>query len=471
MKHMRTALVSLLGLLLAPLLPAEGAAPQRIEQGNLIFDGIPAADPAEAAGLGRWLEARNAGFLDWLADGSLVITTRFGNTAQLHRVRAPLGMREQLTFETEPVSSAVAHPYDVNTLLYLKDVGGNENMQIWRRDLTTSRDQLLTDGRSLNGQPVFAHDGKRIAFYSNARDGASYDVYQRDITGSAAPRLVVAGGSDALYVQDWSLDDRQLAIIRYTSSTSSQLLLADVASGALTPVEPAADHQGGPMSVAQARFSRDGRGLFFLSDRGGEFSALHFLDIYTHELRTLTPDTRWDVERFDLSTDGRFIAYTRNEAGFDRLVLHDLRQQADILLPPLPSGSVISAIGFDRGSRQLAVAAETAQSPLDVYVYRIEPAAGDVAALPAVTLARWTQSELGPIPAASLVPARLVSFPTWDRAGNQPRMLSAFVFSPATPGPHRRGRRWPGPVRSPAGSASSRPRPVRTGPAPRPGRP
>ncbi len=85
----------------------------------------------------------------------------------------------------------MAHPYDANLLLYLKDRGGDENMQIWLRNLRSNEDRLLTDGKSLHGSPVFAHDGKRIAYYSNARDGASYDICIRDISGSAAPRLLV----------------------------------------------------------------------------------------------------------------------------------------------------------------------------------------------------------------------------------------------------------------------------------------
>jgi dipeptidyl aminopeptidase/acylaminoacyl peptidase len=434
MKHTRFASI-LATLVLAPLLLAQQAAAERIEQGNLIFDGIPAQGPAESVLLARWLESRSAGLVDWLADGSLVIATRFGNTAQLHRVRAPLSMREQLTFEAEPVTAGEAHPYDANLLLYLKDRGGDENMQLWLRNLRDNTDRLLTDGKSLNGAPVFAHDGKRIAFYGNARDGASYDIYTTDITGSAAPQLLVTGGSDALEVQDWSLDDQRLAIIRYTSITNSQLLIADSLSGALTRIEPAANHQGGTVSVAGAKFSRDGRGLYFLSDRGGEFMALHYLDLRTNEIRTLTPDTRWDVERFALSQDGRFIAYTRNEGGFDRLVLHDLRLKADILLPSLPAGAVISAIRFDRTGQQLAVSMESALSPADVYVYRIEAAAAN-AAVPDVKLTRWTQSELGPIDAAKLVPAQLVEFPTWDNAGARRRARSAFVYKPRTAGPH-----------------------------------
>jgi dipeptidyl aminopeptidase/acylaminoacyl peptidase len=431
MKHNRSLVLAT--LLLAPVLLAQQAATGRVEQGNLVFDGIPVRDPAESATLARWLESRSAALLDWLADGSLVIATRFGDTAQLHRVRTPLGARQQLTFETEPVTSAVAHPHDANLLLYLKDRGGDENMQIWQRDLRDGTDRLLTDGKSLNGSPVFAHDGKRIAFNSNARDGASYDIWLRDTTANAEPRLLVQGGSDSLEVQDWSLDDRRLALIRYTSSTNSQLLLADVASGTLTRIEPAGD-RGGNVSVAQARFSRDGSGLYFLSDRGGEFSALHYMDLSTREVRTLTPDTLWDVERFALSQDGRWLAYTLNEGGFDRLVLYDIRLKANVLLPSLPGGTVIGSMAFDHGSHQLAVSAESAQSPADVYVFGIE--AIRATTLPVVKLARWTESELGPIPAAKLVSAQLVEFPTWDKVGSSPRALTAFLFEPATPGPH-----------------------------------
>ncbi len=444
MKHtLRVA--SLLAALLAPLATLHAAAPGRVEQGNLIFDGVPLeavnADPE----LPLLLESRSASFADWLADGSMVISTRFGNTAQLHRVRTPLGMREQFTFKAEPISAAIAHPYDANRLLYLKDNGGDERMQVWLRDLATGDERLLTDGRSRHGQPVFARDGRRIALHGNARDGAANDLYLLDIDTPAAPRLLLAGGSDALYVQDWSLDDRQLAVIRYRSITDSELFLLDVNTGEQVRVEPASapgssgnaagNRSGGSVSVAQARFAHDGRGLFYLSDRGGEFLGLHYYDVYTRQVTNLTPGTNWDVERFEVSRDGRFIAYTRNEGGTDRLVLHDLTLKADILLPSLPAGALVSALDFDNGSQRLAVSLETAQSPGDVFVYTLDTSAG-AATPPQATLARWTHSETGPLQPAKFAAAELVQFPTWDNVGSQPRMIPAFVYRPRTPGPH-----------------------------------
>jgi dipeptidyl aminopeptidase/acylaminoacyl peptidase len=424
-------------------------APARVEAGTLIYDGIPAATGDDAAGLGRWLESRSASFLDWQADGSLITTTRFANVAQLHRVRAPLGMREQLTWSSEPITSVWSHPYDANVLLFGRDKGGDENRQIWLRNLAAGEERLLTDGKSRHGAPVFAHDGRRIAFPGNARDGASTDIYVTDVETGGVPRLVLGGGSEAISVEDWSSDDKRIVFIRYRSAADSELVVVDVATGAQSRLEPlppppapvsrrksrdarAAETIPGPTSVAQARYSKDGRGIYILSDRGGEFIELRYRDLYTGVELSLTPDARWDVERFDQSPDGQYIAYTQNEAGVDRLVLYATATKANVLLPPLPAGSVIQNIGFDRASHQLAVSLESAQSPRDVYVYTL----GAGTPLPQVQLARWTQSELGPIDKSKPVAALPIQFPTWDTVGGSPRLLSGFLYRPATPGPH-----------------------------------
>src|SRR5688500_18944624 len=97
----------IIALLSATLTQAQ-QPPTRQERGNLILEGIPARDPALAARLTRYLDSRRAVFLDWLPDGAMLVATRFGDTEQVHRVTAPLGMREQLTFYPEPIGSARA---------------------------------------------------------------------------------------------------------------------------------------------------------------------------------------------------------------------------------------------------------------------------------------------------------------------------------------------------------------------------
>ena len=66
---------------------------------------------------------------------ALLIATRFGDVEQLHRVAAPLGAREQLTFYREPVTVARAPQSAVAPgFVFLRDQGGNENSQVYYYD-------------------------------------------------------------------------------------------------------------------------------------------------------------------------------------------------------------------------------------------------------------------------------------------------------------------------------------------------
>src|SRR5689334_6287247 len=71
---------------------------------NLVVDGIPAIPASLAGEVRRYTESRPASFADWHPiRREMLISTRFGNTAQVHQVRAPGGARTQLTFFDEPI--------------------------------------------------------------------------------------------------------------------------------------------------------------------------------------------------------------------------------------------------------------------------------------------------------------------------------------------------------------------------------
>ena len=123
-------------------------APTREERGNLVLDGVPPHSPAMAEAVDRWMAGRGAGFRDFLPDGSILVGTRFGETEQLHRVAAPLGAREQLTFSPEPVGGAlVPRGTAAPGFVFLSDRGGNENAQLTWFSLADRSQRLLTDGR------------------------------------------------------------------------------------------------------------------------------------------------------------------------------------------------------------------------------------------------------------------------------------------------------------------------------------
>jgi dipeptidyl aminopeptidase/acylaminoacyl peptidase len=412
-----------LGLAMPDLAEAQGStAFAHEEHGDLILEGVPSLDTPLSATLERYLSSREATFLDWLPDGTLLVRTRFGDAAQVHRVATPLGMREQLTYSPEPVSVAVAPQTGAATgFAFLKDQRGDENAQIYYYRLSDHSTRLLTDGKSRHGNPVWSKDGKHLAFFGNERDGMSYDIYVADIDGNTPPRLVVGGQQGEWFPLDWSQDDQKLLLMKRISITESYLYLAEVASGSLTAVDPANRKIG----IKTARFAPDGRGAYVVSDESGEFAELRYLDLTTHESRELTANVPWDIDDFDVSVDGRYLAYVANDDGRSRLTVLDNLQKLELSPPGLPQGQ-ITTLKFDRTGRKLALSAESAQSPRDIYVFDVEQNA----------LTRWTRSELGPIGADDFVAEKVVHYPTWDRAAGGPRTLTAYVFSPRSPGPH-----------------------------------
>jgi Tol biopolymer transport system component len=134
-------------------------------------------------------------------------------------------------------------------------------------------------------------------------------------------RLVtqVSGGGWAPL--DWSPDDKRILVMEGISVNESYLWLVDVASGQRTAVTP---HKAAePVAYGGARFSKDGKGVYYTTDQGSEFQRLVYMDLTSKQTRMLTQDIPWDVEQFELSFDGRKIALVANEDGLSTLHLLD----------------------------------------------------------------------------------------------------------------------------------------------------
>jgi len=408
-----------MALLLACATTLASAQPRQ-EIGNLVLDGVPSHSPRVAATLDGWLAGRSASFRDFLPDGSMLISTRFGDAEQIHRVERPLAAREQITFEAEPISLALANPTAAPAqFLYARDRGGDENAQLYLHDLQTRSTRLLTDGKSRHGGALWSRDGQYLAYQSNARNGVNQDVYVLEVASSASPRLVVSSQGQTWQPLDWSPDGTRLLLLDYRSVTDADLYVAEIATGKSTRLPL-------PKSgIGTARFAADGRGVWFSADLGEEFLQLRYLDLAETKPRTLTGDLPWDIDDFEVDPSGRYVAYVANVDGYSRLELKDLGSNITKRPNGLPAG-LISNLRFDARGTQLGLTIESATSPRDAWSYDIEKE----------TASRWTRSESGPVDTQRWQAAELVRYPTWDRVGKQPRQIPAFVYTPSSSGPH-----------------------------------
>jgi dipeptidyl aminopeptidase/acylaminoacyl peptidase len=408
-------------LLLLPLaLLASPAQAQRVSDtlsfpAGLVADGIPAMPAQLAEDLRRYTEFRSASFADWHPTRrEMLISTRFGNAAQIHEVRTPGGARRQLTFYDEPITTAEFDRGDGRYFLFLKDVGGDEFRQIYRYDLATGNVTLISDGgRSQNGSMRWSNRGDRIAFTSTRRNGADRDVFVMNPLDPASTRMVLqvqGGGWSAL---DWSPGDTLLLVGEYISVNQSFLWLVDVATGARRPLVSRTTNDSTAMD--NGRFSADGRYVYATTDQFGEFAELARVDVRSGRVERLTAAIPWDVTSVQLSPDRRTIAFLTNEAGRSRLYLLDTHDNRYTAIDDLPVG-IFSSLTWHPALPELALSVQSSSIPGDVYSVN--------EATRAVT--RWTESELGGLSAASLRVPRLVEWRSFDG-----RTITGWYYPPA----------------------------------------
>jgi dipeptidyl aminopeptidase/acylaminoacyl peptidase len=423
MRHSIPRRAALLIALAPAALAAQGSAdstagrPAAISPNeNLVAEGIPAIPLDVAEETRRYTEFRSASLADWHpARRELLVSTRFGNTPQIHRVAAPGGARHQLTFFDEPINGATYEPRAGRYFLFTKDVGGNEFAQLYRYDLATGRATLLTDGgRSQNGGVRWSTGGDRVAYASTRRNGADRDVHVMDPLAPKGDRLVLQVSGGGWEPLDWSPDDRRLLVSEYVSVNQGRLWLVDVATTAKTELRPAGASDADTVAYGGARFSRDGRGVYLTTDRDGEFTRLGYLDLATRRLTPLTADIAWDVEEFEPAPDGRSVAFVTNEDGVSRLHLLDVATRRHRAVAGVPLG-VISGLAWHRNGRDLGFTLASARATADVY--SVDAAGGK--------LTRWTESELGGLVADSLAEPTLVRWKSFDG-----RPISGFYYRP-----------------------------------------
>lgn len=105
--------------------PAPPPAPPTIKPGeNLVVEGVPAIPAAIAEDALRYTESRGASFTSWNPKRhEMLISTRFGNTNQVHLVKAPGAARSQLTFFPDRVSGGSFGPSSDDAFVFSKDKG------------------------------------------------------------------------------------------------------------------------------------------------------------------------------------------------------------------------------------------------------------------------------------------------------------------------------------------------------------
>ncbi|WP_141993789.1 S9 family peptidase [Bacillus sp. B4EP4a] len=288
------------------------------------------------------------------------------------------------------------------------DVGGNEKQQLF---LLKSDGVLIP----LTNSPDHKHeygglspDGKWIAWSSNRRHSAYFDIYIQNVE-TLEIQMVLS--KDGLYTSImWSPDCKSLLIRKTNSQLDNDLGLLNLGTGEMTWLT---DHQG-EASYKNPHFSKDGDYLYLLTNQDREFFGLAIIDLSTKHITWLEVG-QWDFEGLAMSKDHSKLAFSINEGGISRGILLDLKSSA-LYTWKTPMG-VITSLTFSPDNQKLAYVFNGPAYPSDIWQVDLRK----------MKTERLTQSLQTKFLENKLIEPILISFKSFDNL-----QIPAFYFKPNT---------------------------------------
>ena len=425
--HIRRRLLSIFALTLTASSLVLAQSANITPPAALSLENIPAIPASVAAEVNKYTEFKPTGFSDWHPTRmEMLVSRRHKNTTQVYRLATPGAALELLTDYAEPVRSASYQPTKGDYFLFGKDSGGNEVFRLHRQFSDKSASSEAASAISPDDKRIqslaWSTRGDRVVYTTvpvnrkGSNDTVQSEVHIASPNANPGKDKVIAslpGGGWGEFT--WSPDDKRLALLEEVSANESYIWLMDVTTGTKRRIT---EKEGGEqVAYGGVQFSRDGKGLYTVTDRGNEFQRLTYIDLKTKKQTTLTKDIPWDVDTFDLSHDGKLIAFVSNEDGTGKLHLMRARDGKSLATPTLPLGT-LSGVKWHRDSTNLAITVASAKGPADVYSFNVKTS----------KLTRWTTTDAVGADPATFVEPDLVRWKSFDD-----RTISAFVYrAPAT---------------------------------------
>jgi dipeptidyl aminopeptidase/acylaminoacyl peptidase len=201
---------------------------------------------------------------------------------------------------------------DNKHILYIQDVGGNENWRLYATNLETRETRDLTPFEDVQTQVIDLdkHFPNELIIGMNKDNPKVHDVYHLDLTSGELAQVAKNPGNVAAWVTDTNFKVR--AALAMTPDGGRALLLRDDEQSDWRTIltwNPDDAENSFPVS-----FTQDGRSMYLVDARNSNAGRLVKMDLATGETSVIAEDAQYDVSNVLVNPDN----YTIQAVAFNR---------------------------------------------------------------------------------------------------------------------------------------------------------
>jgi dipeptidyl aminopeptidase/acylaminoacyl peptidase len=284
--------------------------------------------------------------------------------------------------------------HDGEHVLYLQDIGGDENWRLHKVHVESETTEDLTPFEDVQVQVVAheKHHPNELLIAMNKEDARLHDVYHLDLATNALELVAQNPGNVMGWVADADLRVRAAAAA--TPDGGSELLVRDGGDGEWHSLVRWSAEDA--LTSWPAAFTKDGRSLYLVDSRDANAARLVTLELASSQIDVLAGDPQYDVSSAVVHPDTReiqMVAFTRARREWevlDATIREDIeeirklnpgdfaihsRTHADDawIVEFLEDDRPVSYYGFDRRTREGRFLFHTRPALAEYTLAKVEP--------------------------------------------------------------------------------------------------
>jgi dipeptidyl aminopeptidase/acylaminoacyl peptidase len=260
---------------------------------------------------------------------------------------------------------------DGKKILYVSDVGANEQFRIYAAEPGKPPQCLTPEGDLQRDPPVVTGDGSVMFFTAAELKETKTTLFRQALEPAEADAIVTL--DSRAFLEDVSADGAAAILVKLVSFSDTALMSVDVKAGTMKQIYPP---EGKKATVMAAALSADGKDVFVGTDSGGDSAFILKLDAKTGKQKALYQEIEQPRGVFDslrVMAGGKKLLAVLDVGDHGELRVLDTKSMGLLETPEPPMGTVRP--GLCKASQSICpVVISVPEKPEDVFLFDADKA-------------------------------------------------------------------------------------------------